>query len=94
MENDYVIWNGYNIDEVEAFASESSFGFVVGSPHHNWRWWHTLWNKLQLRVKFLPEWWPSEDNTVLEIFPEPEDTPWHWTTARPGDVIYRDGTVK
>jgi hypothetical protein len=111
---DSVVWTGSNVSDMEEFVIGSSFGFIVGSPFHNYRWWHRtfnlVFNKLPARVLpfdvFMkiptPEWTPPEDMSVLEIFPErPEDygddsedyTPWHWTTARPGDRIFKDGTV-
>lgn len=109
--DEYVTWNGNNEDEVGAFAQKTQFGFVVGSDYYNWRWYHKLYQKIQVAAIFtykgnvrspLPEWYPPEDATVLEIYPyrpiEDDDldedyTPWHWTTARVGDKIFGDGTV-
>jgi hypothetical protein len=93
-----VQWKGDNIAEVGAFADVSDFGYVVGSNYHNYKWYHKLWNRLTWRIgPFKLEWTPPDDPTVLEIYPTPyredEYYEWHWTTARVGDFIYRDGTV-
>ena len=114
MTDDSVIWTGSNVSDMEEFVMGSSFGYIIGSPFHNYRWWHRafdfVFNKLPARILptyvFMripsPEWIPPEDMSVLEIFPEPpggygddseEYVPWHWTTARPGDRIHKDGTV-
>lgn len=94
-----LVWTGENVDEMEAFARRSRFGFVVGSNYYGWRWWHRAVNKV---LSVLPwvwtwEWEPPEDPTVLEVYPtrDPADpSPWHWTTVRPGEAIDRHGFVE
>lgn len=96
-----IVWTGRNHDEVELLARDGGFGFVVGSPFHNERWWHRAWNWLWARLPLGMrwEWVPPEDMSVLEIYlpsmidPAEVHEPAHWTTARSGDEIDRHGRV-
>jgi hypothetical protein len=83
---------------VEAWCKGTGIGFVIGSPYHNYRWWHRAFNRLALYLNLSWEWEPPEDPTVLELHPpdprEDSDGRWYWTTVRPGDVILPGGIVR
>lgn len=98
-----IVWTGTNFDEFDEFAEHSNFGYVVGSNFYNYKWYHNLVHSVTVKFPFfiykrLPDWYPPDDPSVLEIFPsrdvdDDDESDWHWTTLRVGDSIDREGTV-
>jgi len=69
----YVVWTGKNAEEVEAFATNANFGFVIGSYRTNRR---PPFHKLIARIAAKLEIFSlgGEDKRLLEIFPDRKES--------------------